>query len=160
MAIWISRGGSKGQFEQQMLEKGVIVMAWETIPDISQYRDRARLERFYRGFYPDGADQAIAVHVGELFAFVNTAEIGDLVVVPFKNQPHFAVGQIAGDYAFRPGLIDDAPHILQVQWLRTNIPRTTLEADLGRALAARLTFSQSRQPDAERRFRQIASTVV
>jgi len=157
MTVWIVRGGLEGRFEHQFVDKSVVALAWETVPDYSRFHDREALKDWYRGFFPGAKEETIANHVGQLYAFLNTASIRDLVVLPFKNRDAVAIGEITGDYVYNPDLIIDAPHVRTVLWLRTGISRTRFDTDLRRALAARMTFSQSRVPDAERRFRMLAN---
>jgi hypothetical protein len=118
MAVWVLKGGRVGEREQRILERSVVGMGWDSMPDLSQFKDRTALEATYRHAYPGAMDGRVANHVGQLYAFVHTARPGDLVVVPLKTRAAIAIGEITGDYAYRTDLGPDMTHTRPVRWLR------------------------------------------
>ncbi len=97
MPVWVLKGGRVGEREQRKLEKSVVGMGWDSMPDLSQFKERTALEGAYRHAYPDAKGGRVANHVGQLYAFAHTARAGDLVVVPLKTRASIAIGEIVGD---------------------------------------------------------------
>jgi len=155
MALWVLKGGSRGEFESRMLEHSLLIVGWSAIGDLSKLHDRGDFEKAYRAAYPDAADGRVAAHVGQLLAFVRTAKTNDLVVVPLKTRSKIAIGEIAGEYQYRDDLGPDARHTRPVKFRTTDTPRQAFEQDLLYGFGAFLTFCQPRQNDAEKRVRRV-----
>lgn len=75
--------------------------------------------------------------------------------MPLKTRAAIAIGEITGDYTYRPDRGTDAPHVRTVRWLRTDIPRTNFDQDLLFTFGSSMTFSRAERNNAEQRIRRI-----
>ena len=126
MTVWLVRAGRYGERETLALEQGLAVIGWEEVPDLSGVTSRAALEELVRATYPDAGKGRVANWVGQLWAFCDRMQDGDLVVLPLKTQSAIAIGSVAGPYAFRSDLGSRRP------------PHPTGEVDQGRHPAGAL----------------------
>ena len=53
MAVWLVRAGRDGEREDVALEKGLAVIGWPRLPDLTGIRSRDELETLMRDAYPD-----------------------------------------------------------------------------------------------------------
>lgn len=44
MALWLVRAGSRGEREQVAMDKGIITIGWEKMPNLSTFKDRVQLQ--------------------------------------------------------------------------------------------------------------------
>ena len=63
----------------------------------------------------------------QLLAFAVTMQTGDVVILPRKLTSQIAMGRVTGPYRFSHVNSEDR-HTRRVEWLQTDIPRTTFEA--------------------------------
>ena len=75
-------------------------------------------------------------------------------MLPFKSRPQIAIGRVSGSYEYRTDL-GDAHHTRRVEWLRTDIPRTSFGQDLLYSLGAFMTVCQIQRNNAEERVHAI-----
>ena len=146
MAIWTINGGSSGEYENAFLEKGIVAIGFGLRRSVADFADRNALRDHVES--RNGADQ--------LWRFYSEVNSGDTVVLPRKRVRQVAIGRITGPYAYRPELVDAAPHVHTIDWQVTDIPRSHFDQDLLNAFNSLLTLSQPRTPDAESRIRHIA----
>src|SRR5262245_17241291 len=123
MTLWMLRGGRAGERERRMLEEGVLSVGWPELPDLTSVDSAEALAGIYRTTYPDARETRVAGHAAQIFDFIRTARPGDLVVMPLSSRPAAAIGEIAGEYAFRNDLGTGMAHTRSVQWLKRGLPR-------------------------------------
>ena len=143
MAVWTIKGGSRGEYEDAFLEKGVVAIGFGLGQSIADFADRDALRSHVES--QNAANQ--------LWRFYNEVETGDMVVLPRKRVGQIAVGRIAGPYAYQPQSAG-APHIHAVEWQVADIPRPHFDQDLLNSFGSQLTLSQPGAPDAEARIRR------
>ncbi len=151
MAVWLVRAGRNGEREQFALERGAAVIGWEELPDLSQFANREALDAQTRVTYPYTKANVIPIWVGELWAFRERIQHGDLVVMPLKTRSVVAVGRVEGPYRYRADL-PDYRHTRPVEWVRDDLPRSAFDQDLLYSLGSLLTVCQIQRNDAERRI--------
>lgn len=129
MRAWVVRAGQDGENENFALEKGVVVIGWDDLEDLSAVttRDQVREMLTATGY---AAGNRLVNHAGQVFRFVHQIDVGDLVVLPAKRTRTLAVGRCAGGYEFRPDNPDGCRHVRPVEWLLTEQPRSSLSQDL------------------------------
>ncbi|NLE76636.1 MAG: restriction endonuclease [Chloroflexi bacterium] len=108
-----------------------------------------------QGAYPDINPKTIINWVGQLWAFVNRIQVGDLIVLPLKSRAAIAIGRSTGPYRHLPDLPPDARHTRTVEWLQRDIPRTAFDQDLLYSLGAFMTVCQIRRNNAEERIKTV-----
>jgi restriction system protein len=152
MAVWMVRAGRNGEREDTALDKNLAVIGWDSLPDLTTFASRENLEAECRRIYPNWKPGAYPVHVGQLWAFRDRIQVGDLLVLPLKTRAAIAIGKVTGPYRYEPDLPDGAHHTRPVQWLRTDIPRSAIGQDILYSLGASMTVCQIERNNAEQRI--------
>lgn len=155
MALWCIKGGKQGEKEQRFLDHSVVGMGGHELLPLEQFKSKGELEEHFKEVYPEASKNKVANHVGQLWAFRKKIEIGDLVTVPLKTQAAIAIGKISSDYQYRTDLGRDLPHTRQVEWIKTDIPRTAVDQDLLYSFGAFMTVCQVKRNNAENRIRAL-----
>jgi restriction system protein len=155
---WTVRGGRYGEFERVALERGLVVLGWAELPDLSAATSIDEIAEVLRETYPDSVPRRIDNWAHQLGRFLKIMQVGDLVVMPQKYKPVIAVGSLTGDYEYR----DDVPigyrHVRQVKWLNTEVERAAVGGDLRDSMGSLLTVSELSQRDAVERVASLANT--
>jgi restriction system protein len=154
MAVWLARAGRHGEHETLAIETGIVLIGWQGMPDMSKVQTREEVEETYQKAYPDAGSGRRANHVGQFWAFVHRIQVDDLVVLPRKRGSTIAVGKLKGAYKYCPD-IGDSPHTRPVEWLRKDIPRTSVEQVLLYTLGSAMTVCQVERNNAEARIRAL-----
>lgn len=154
MTVWLVRAGKAGEQEDAALEHGVVTIAWDELPDLSQATTREDVDRLYQQANPNAADGRRANHVGQVWAFAQRIEAGDLVVLPLKRSSGIAIGKVTGPYSYRED-IGDLHHTRPVDWIRTGIPRTDFDQDILYSFGAFMTVCRIHRNNAEVRIKAV-----
>jgi restriction system protein len=152
MSVWLVRAGKYGEQEQTALEKGVAVIGWNELPDLSPVQSREALADLYRQFRPDASSGKVGNHVGQLWSFRSRIQPGELVILPLKTRSAIAIGKVKGPYQYTTSLGDAVRHVRKVEWLRTDLPRTAFGQDILYSLGAFMTVCQIERNQAEERI--------
>ena len=155
MAVWVVHGGSYGEREGEALDNGILTIGFGIVEDLSGLNTREEIRNSVQQARPDATSKQISSYAGQVFAFKERIMAGDLVVMPRKGKPTIAIGEISGEYQFRPG-VEDLCQGRAVKWINPNVPRTALADDLRNSLGSAMTVSQPRAEDAENRLRGLA----
>src|SRR5262249_39355023 len=123
MAVWLVRAGKYGEREQTALDKSIVTIGWNELPDLSTVNDRDALADLYRKLHPDASGGLVSNQGGQVGAFRDRIQQGDLVVLPLKSRSAIAIGKVAGPYQYTTDMGDGVRHIRKVDWLRTDLPR-------------------------------------
>lgn len=153
MAIWLVRAGKHGEREEEALTGGLAVIGWEELGDLSGPRTREEFADWVRESYPGMGQNTVTNWVGQLWAFRERIQIGDLIVLPLKRRSAIAIGRCTGPYTFRPQA--DVRHTRAVKWIRTDLPRAAFDKDILYSLGAFLTVCQITRNNAEERIRAV-----
>ena len=154
MAIWLVRAGAHGEREEAALEKGMVVIGWDELANLSPIKTREALVQLLKESYPDEGPNKLSNWTGQLWAFRDRMQKDDLVVLPLKRRSAIAIGRVTGDYAY-DAKGTDGHHMRPVKWLKTDIPRSAFDQDLLYSLGAFLTVCQISRNDAETRIRAV-----
>jgi restriction system protein len=157
MAVWLVRAGKYGDAEQTAIEKNIVTIGWNDLPDLSTVNEKDALAELYTQLRPDASAGKVANHVGQVWSFRSRIQNGDLVVLPLKTQSAIAIGRVAGPYQYTTEMGDGVRHIRKVEWLRTDLPRTTFDQDILYSLGAFMTVCRIERNNAEARIRAILS---
>ncbi|WP_166354255.1 CBS domain-containing protein [Phytoactinopolyspora limicola] len=155
-SAWQVRAGRHGERQDVALDEGLIIAGWENVPDIGQHETRAALRQELASVYPDKSAYLIGNWTGQLWRFTRQIAVGDLVVMPLKNPPRLAIGEVTGTYQFRAEAPPGFRHVRPVKWLRTDISRSEVKPDLRASMGSLLTVCQLTRHDAPARIEQIA----
>jgi restriction system protein len=155
MSLWLVRAGRHGEQEEGALQHGVAAIGWNELSDLSTIKSRKELRGLYEKVYPHEKPSTVSSGVGQLWAFIHRIQPKDLVVLPLKLHAAIAIGRITGMYAYRTDLSPNMRHIHPVEWLRTDLPRTSIEPDLLYSFGSLLTVCQVQRNHAEQRVQAL-----
>ena len=153
MTLWVVKGGRGGLREERFVSRSVVGIGWGEVGDLSRYPDRDALRAAYRGAHPERSDAHVTTQAAQLWAFGHRMEVGDTVVVPFMGQRVIAIGEIAGPYRWVADGDADMPHIREVTWHVTDLPRAAFDPDLLYSFGGSVTVCSVTRNDAESRVR-------
>ncbi len=155
MSLWMVRGaGRGGEFQNLALEKGIALIGFHQVADLSRATTKEAVYELCREGYPEASEAKLRNVMGQLFAFARRIEKGDLIVMPLKSRPQIAVGQVSGAYVCRKD-VGELHHSRPVDWLRDDIPRSAIGQDLLQSLGAFMTVCQIKRNNAEARFKAL-----
>lgn len=154
MKVWMIRAGRHGEQESLAIDKGIAVIGWHEVPNLTQIKSREQMRELCRQIYPNASEAKTSNLVGQLFSFAQRIDIGDIVAIPKKSTSTIALGRVTGPYRYREDL-GEVHHTRTVDWIRTDIPRTDFSQDLLYSLGAIMTVCRIERNNAEQRFQQI-----
>lgn len=152
--VWLIRAGRNGEYEELALDRGVSVIGWSKLGDVSS-ASREELKEAIRRVYGEERPQSLASQAGEVYRFIHDVREGDLVVLPLRSSPgNVAVGRIAGDYVHRPDpeWEPDAMNTREAEWIGRQVPYGRFDPDLQEAFGQQGTVSEITKPDSAARL--------
>lgn len=153
--IWVVRAGKHGEDEESALAEDRLIIGFRDADDLSKYGDvHAIAKDLLRSDQSQNEGRA-ANRARQLWAFSRTAEIGDIVVLPFKTRPgQIALGKISGPYEYKK-IGSEKRHTRSVKWIKPDIPRSIFQQDLLYSFGAFMTVCRIRRNNAEIRVAQV-----
>ena len=143
LSLWVVRAGAQGEQENDALERNIVTIGWNQLPDLSHMEDKESLKRLY--FRSDSNARATSVSnmVGSIWRFVNEIKNGDLVFLPLlsQNSKTVTVGRVEGEYEYKE-LTSDIKHIRPVKWLAISILKSEFDEDTINHLQIPMTVFQ------------------
>lgn len=155
MSLWLVRAGRDGEQQEAALQYGLATIGWNELPDLSSVASKEELRNLYEEKYPDQSRRTVADAVGQIWRFAGRIQVDDLIALPLKPQSAVAFGRVLEPYQYRDDLSSNVRHVRRVEWLRTDLPRTSLEQDLLFSLGAQGTVRQIQRNNAEKRVRAL-----
>jgi restriction system protein len=156
MTLWLVRAGRYGEREQFALEKNLAVIGWEELSDLSKYASREELANLLSNKYIDEQKKTLLNWESQLWPFVNSMQIGDLVAMPLKHRAIIKFGYVSGEYKFEPENPDGFKHTRPVKW-KHEIARNQIDQDLLYSFGAAMTVCKIHRNDAENRIKALLS---
>ena len=154
MTVWVVRGGEDLKFLPWFESEDVVGIGWSELPGSPVGMSRQELAGMLRATYPDASPNTIANNTGQVWNFVNTIALGDLVVVPLKGSRSFRVGRVVGPAEHREHLAELAA-VRPVEWEAREVASQALAVDLRNALGSIMTVFRPRAQAAERRLESV-----
>ncbi|MEW4275374.1 restriction endonuclease [Priestia megaterium] len=151
-AIWVVRAGRYGEQEQAALENNIVTIGWSELGDVSKLQNKEELIKLFELTYPNEKPKAVINKASQVWRFKNEIEVGDIVVLPLKQEPAIAVGKVTSNYTIRQDLGAEIKHIRKVEWITKDMPRTCLKQDLLYSLGAFMTVCRIQRNGAETRI--------
>lgn len=157
--VFLARGGKGGEDEEYALENGLAIIGWEEVPSLARAQSYEEVRQVVETTFPGKKPRAIGNWAGQLWAFAVAMQKDDLVVLPQKLTSQIAIGRVSGPYKYQN--INGRPrHTRQVEWLRTDVPRTDFKQDLLYSFGAFMTVCQITRHDAEARVAAVLAGQV
>lgn len=152
---WTVRGGAEGQCEPDSLERGIVLLGFNDIPDLSPAADREAIRELVRFGRPNHNEHHRNNVSSQLFAFKCRMATGDVVAMPLKSIPGFvAVGRVRSKYQ-RIEIDGEMRHARQAEWRESHVERSKIAPDLLASIDARQTVSQPRAENSNQRLAEI-----
>ena len=156
---WLVRAGKFGERDHWVLAHAVAGTGFGGIGDLTSSNSREAVREVVAAILPDRKPKAVIHIAGQMWALRARIEVGDVVVLPLKGEPRLALGRVTGPYEY---LADDPDperrHVVQVEWVRTDVPRTAIKQDLLYSLGAFSTVCQMSRNDAAWRLERVLET--
>ena len=154
-AAWLIRAGGRGESAELFIENGIAAVGFGQLPDLSEVSSRDEIAELVSADWPEASEAQVRARAGQLWAFLSSLRLGDLVVMPRKANSRFALGTVTREYWYRHD--SDTMHTVSVDWKRTDVPRTAIGEDLLRSLGHRRTI-HSMKADEAWRLHQLLET--
>ena len=155
MPLWGVRSGKYGEREALALDRGLAVIGWEDLPDLSSVATRDQLRALLQSTFPDEKPKTLQTWESQVWPFVRIMAEGDPVVMPLKQRSGFALGHVKGPYKYSD-FGGDWLHTRPVEWVR-EVPRSAFAQDLQYSFGAFLTVFQVARNEADQRVRAVLS---
>ncbi len=151
MTVWVVRAGGELKYLPLFESQDVVGIGWSELARSPVGMSRQDLAMVLRATYPDASPNTIANNTGQVWNFVNTIALGDLVVVPLKASRSFRIGRVVGPAEHREHLAELAA-VRPVEWEAAGVASHALVDDLRHALGSIMTVFRPRAQAAERRL--------
>ena len=153
--FWTIRTGRSGERTEWSFANGVVGGGWDEMPDLTGVDDREELRAIvaeHRG----GSKNRVANATGQLWTMVKRIQKGDFIALPIRATSQVAFGQVSGGYKYLANEPDPTRrHVVQVNWLKTDVPKSLIKQDLLYQLGSALTVFEVGNNDAAYRLEQI-----
>ena len=152
---WTVRGGAKGECEADSLERGIVLLGFNDIPDLSPAANREAIRELVHFGRPNHNEHHRNNVSNQLFAFKCRMVVGDAIAMPLKSIPDFvAVGQVRSKYQ-RIEIDGEMRHARLAEWRKSHVERSKIAPDLLASIDARQTVSQPRAENSSHRLAEI-----
>lgn len=159
MSLWLVRAGRYGEHESKFIDDSKVYLTWDNLPeDMSAIPDYEGIKALLVSKYPAEGIRKVSNWSGQVWAFVLGLKTGDWVVMPRKNKPTIAIGEVKSPYKFDASGGGDYRHYREVKWLNTEVPRSAFDQDLLYSFGAFLTVCEIKRNDAEQRVRSMSQS--
>jgi restriction system protein len=152
---WLIRAGRQGQHEQFCLDSSTVGAGWHETPDLTDTKTRDDIRAIVEDTYGI-SNAAVGNYTGQLWRLRHGIKTGDTVVVPLKTTSQIAIGKVTGPYTYVADADVYRRHQIPVEWIVTDIPRTSIKQDLLFSLGSAMTICSLSRNDAAWRIQQIA----
>jgi len=153
MAIWLTRAGSHGEYEQKFINENRVYVTWETFnKNLGKFKSRADLVEALDNNFPGEKHRRITNWASQLWPFAHEMKVGDLVLVPLRLRPGIQFGEITSDYKFSAKAEDPYYHWHEVTWIGDPVPRANFAQDLLYSFGAFMTICRIQRNNAEARL--------
>lgn len=136
--VWMVRAGEGGYLISEFA-RGNVAIGWQAIGDMTSIKSQNEMREKYISAYPDDKAGKVGNAAAMAYKFCRVMQKGDTVISYDPEAREYLVGNIAGDYQFKPGLIGDYPHIRSVSWVG-RVPRDALSVAAKNSLGSTLTL--------------------
>ena len=157
MTIWVARAGKHGERENLALDEKRAFIGWVELGDLSQVTSREEIQRLLEEANPDVSLGSVRNHAGQVYNFVNSIEVGDILALPLKSRPAIAFAEVASKYEYLADNPEDARHSRKIKWIGDPVPRKNIDQDLLYSFGSILTVFRVTRNNAEERIKALLS---
>lgn len=153
--FWTVRTGRNGERTEWSFENGVVGGGWHEMPDLSEVVDKEALRGLVTEVY-GGSKNVIANLTGQLWTMRTRIQSGDFIVLPIRATSQVAFAEVTGGYKYLHDETDPSKrHVIEVKWLRTDIPKSVFKQDMLYQLGSAITVFEVANNDAPYRLEQV-----
>ena len=156
MTVWVVRAGESLRYLPWFDSENIVGIGWSELPESSLKMTRQELAAIIRATYPDVSAATIANNTGQVWNFINTIALGDLVVVPLQSSRFYRIGRVAGPAEHRENL-PELVAVRPVEWEAKEVAAQVLGKDLRHALGSIMTVFRPGARAAERRLETVVA---
>ena len=155
--VWLVRAGRRGEDENSALEHDLAILGFNEVKNLEYAPDRGAVSELIDQAYPNAIGASNANRTAQLTAFVLRMQKDDIVVLPLKTRPgQIALGRVKGRYAYQE-IEGVQRHTRLVEWVRSDVPRSSFRQDLLYSMGAAQTVCQIQRNEAESRIAAVLS---
>ncbi len=153
--FWTVRTGKSGERTEWSFANGVVGGGWHEMPDITGVTDKEQLRAIVAEVY-GGSKNVVANITGQLWSLRTRIQHGDYIVLPIRATSQVAFGQVVNGYKYLAGQEDPSRrHVIEVKWLKTDVPKSLLKQDILYQIGSALTVFEVGNNDAAYRLEQV-----
>jgi restriction system protein len=144
--IWVIRAGETGDADALFLSKSVVALSLGAIGNLKAIAPprRSAIKSALLKHYPQISTIARARNAGQLFRFIQSIQVGDLMVYPSRVDRKVHIGRVTGSYYFDERILPKYPHRRSVAWL-TVVSREVFSRNALLEMGAATTLFQIRR---------------
>ena len=116
-AMWMVRAGEGGFRFEEFKSESLVSIGWHEVGDMTRFRTRTDFTRAMEQNLAGAKSGQVAASAGQTYRFVREIAIGDRVVSYDRSERTYLVGEVIGDYEYRPERSAEHPNIRRVRWL-------------------------------------------
>jgi hypothetical protein len=154
VTVWVVRGGENLRYLPWFDSENLVGIGWSELPESALKMSRQELAAVMRAMYPDVSAGTIANNTGQVWNFINTIALGDIVVVPLQASRSYRIGRVAGP-AERREKLPELVAVRPVEWEAREVAAQVLGKDLRHALGSIMTVFRPGARAAERRLETV-----
>ena len=143
--FWMVRAGEGGYLAGHFERESCVAIGFEGAGDFSAVRTLDAMKERLTDANPGAHPSAIATWAAMAFKFRSVMAPGDEVVTYDPASREYSVGQVVGEYTYRPGKVPDYNHVRDVKWLG-KVGRDVLTTASKNTLGSVLTLFEPGQP--------------
>lgn len=153
--FWTVRTGRSGERTEWSFANGVVGGGWQEMPDLSNVTDKEELRKIVNEVY-GGSKNVVANLTGQLWTLRTRIQHGDFIALPIRATAQVAFGQVMQGYKYLKDQDDPSRrHVIQVKWLKTDVPKSLLKQDMLYQLGSALTVFEVGNNDAAYRLEKV-----
>lgn len=137
--FWMIRAGEGGYLAEEFVEKGCVAVGFDGVGDFSELRSLDSLRAAIRKRHPEKTPGQINAAAAVANKFRSTIKVGDRVVTYNPETRDYHLGEVSGDYEYRPGVVSDYAHIRRVKW-GPRVSRDALGIESRNSLGSTITI--------------------
>lgn len=153
--FWTVRTGRSGERTEWSFANGVVGGGWQEMPDLTNVTDKEELRKIVTEVY-GGSKNVVANLTGQLWTLRTRIQHGDFIALPIRATSQVAFGQVMQGYKYLKDQDDPSRrHVIQVKWLKTDVPKSLLKQDMLYQLGSALTVFEVGNNDAAYRLEKV-----
>jgi len=136
---WMVRAGEGGYVIDDFEKKNCVAIGWEDLGDLSQVKSKEDLREQMDKAYPEWKPRRRQVSTTMVGRFVFDIRVGEPIVSYNTDTRQYLIGEVTGEYTYKPGHVQDHSHVRTVKWLG-RVSRDDLSVESRNTLGAICTL--------------------